>query len=366
MSPQSFPELLSEALSIKLGISRRSDPEGMNKEAWSSPLDHDEGFPDDIPHSQSSATKSPALDFGWSNENSSFDNTALDILDYNTISDCAEENVISDVDISPIDFSPITPQASAPFETPSSPQHSYEASRLHQPLQSPRDSGLDLNFPDWSRNAFWKTVLSNSIAWNTINATNAAFLGESIHQSQEELLADRKNTTKGELEGAGHRTEPQILQTAQIMSPILGHQSGGKRIHESHLAGESANISFDVPRVSACLENSECLNSSPKQSRFVGDRARPWACELCASRFSIKGHLSQHNRYVHEKYRPHTCPSCSASFGTRFARSQHIWTVHERKKPFVCEVTGCKASFGQRSHLNRHAKRHRSENGKKE
>jgi hypothetical protein len=93
------------------------------------------------------------------------------------------------------------------------------------------------------------------------------------------------------------------------------------------------------------------------------DRARPWACELCPSRFSIKGHLSQHNRYVHEKYRPHCCPKvgCSASFGTRFARSQHIWTVHERKKPFACEVEGCIASFGQRSHLNRHRKRHRLE-----
>lgn len=91
------------------------------------------------------------------------------------------------------------------------------------------------------------------------------------------------------------------------------------------------------------------------------DRARPWACEQCSSRFSIKGHLSQHNRYVHEKYRPHCCPKigCSASFGTRFARSQHIWTVHERKKPFACEMEGCKASFGQRSHLNRHRKRHR-------
>lgn len=92
------------------------------------------------------------------------------------------------------------------------------------------------------------------------------------------------------------------------------------------------------------------------------DRERPWACELCPSRFSIKGHLSQHNRYVHEKYRPHRCPrsGCSASFGTRFARSQHVWTVHERKKPFICEEPGCKASFGQRSHLNRHRKRHRS------
>lgn len=92
------------------------------------------------------------------------------------------------------------------------------------------------------------------------------------------------------------------------------------------------------------------------------DRERPWACELCPSRFSIKGHLSQHNRYVHEKYRPHCCPrsGCSASFGTRFARSQHVWTVHERKKPFICEEPGCKASFGQRSHLNRHRKRHRS------
>lgn len=96
------------------------------------------------------------------------------------------------------------------------------------------------------------------------------------------------------------------------------------------------------------------------------DRERPWACELCPSSFSIKGHLSQHNRYVHEKYRPHQClvKECDASFGTRFARSQHIWTVHERKKPFACDFPQCDASFGQRSHLNRHRKRHSRPNTK--
>lgn len=95
------------------------------------------------------------------------------------------------------------------------------------------------------------------------------------------------------------------------------------------------------------------------------DRERQWACELCFSRFSIKGHLSQHLRYVHEKYRPHRCPvtECDASFGTRFARSQHIWTVHENLKPFRCDYPHCKSSFGQRSHLNRHRKRHPGSKG---
>lgn len=90
------------------------------------------------------------------------------------------------------------------------------------------------------------------------------------------------------------------------------------------------------------------------------DGDKQWACEMCSSRFSIKGHLSQHHRYVHEKYRPHRCPfrKCDASFGTRFARSQHIWTVHENLKPFHCNFGHCKSSFGQRSHLNRHRKRH--------
>jgi rubrerythrin len=366
MSPQPLRGLLSDALNTKLGISCRTDQEGMNKETWSSPLDHDGEFQNELPLSPSSMTHSPALDFGWPNENSSFDNTALDILDYNAISDCAEENVTSDVDISPIDFSPITPQASGPFEKPASPKQSYETSRmLPQPSQSPRDSGLDLNFPDWNRNTFWKTVFSNSTAWNTVNATHAALLGESVHRSHMDLPNDVKNTSKEEMEGVTHRMEHQILQTAQNMSPMLVHRSEGKQLDESHPGDESANINFQAPLAGACLEKSDEFDS-PKLSRLGEDRARPWACELCASRFSIKGHLSQHNRYVHEKYRPHTCPSCSASFGTRFARSQHIWTVHERKKPFVCEVMGCKASFGQRSHLNRHAKRHRSDNGKKE
>lgn len=85
---------------------------------------------------------------------------------------------------------------------------------------------------------------------------------------------------------------------------------------------------------------------------------RPWHCELCPSRFNIKGHLSQHVRYVHQKYRPHLCDICESAFGTRFARTQHVWTVHERKKPFACSVEGCSSRFGQRSHLNRHMKQH--------
>lgn len=135
---------------------------------------------------------------------------------------------------------------------------------------------------------------------------------------------------------------------------------------------DGSSLQEGTQKASGSLENNTLLPISASSREVMAraaaavasgdgdDRERQWACELCSSRFSIKGHLSQHHRYVHEKYRPHRCPvtECDASFGTRFARSQHVWTVHENLKPFHCDFPRCKSSFGQRSHLNRHRKRH--------
>lgn len=51
---------------------------------------------------------------------------------------------------------------------------------------------------------------------------------------------------------------------------------------------------------------------------------RPFGCERCPSRFTIKAHLKQHIRYVHDKVRPHPCffTGCTVRFGTQFARNQ--------------------------------------------
>ena len=96
--------------------------------------------------------------------------------------------------------------------------------------------------------------------------------------------------------------------------------------------------------------------AAKRKDAHRGAVARPWTCERCDAAFVLKGHLSQHIKYVHLKVRPHAClrAGCSAAFGTQFARNQHVWMVHEGLKPFAC---GCGARFGQRSHLNRHAKR---------
>ena len=96
--------------------------------------------------------------------------------------------------------------------------------------------------------------------------------------------------------------------------------------------------------------------STRERRRRASAEERPFACDRCTSRFVLKGHLVQHIKYVHLKVRPHSCvvPGCASSFGTQFARNQHHWTVHQGRKPFAC---ACGARFGQRSHLNRHAKR---------
>lgn len=58
--------------------------------------------------------------------------------------------------------------------------------------------------------------------------------------------------------------------------------------------------------------------------RVADQRERPFACDRCPSRFTIKAHLKQHIRYVHDKIRPHACwyEGCTVRFGTQFARNQ--------------------------------------------
>lgn len=174
--------------------------------------------------------------------------------------------------------------------------------------------------------------------------------------------------------GSKHQSSPQVTlsESPDIRPRAMSVHARPELRPDSHVRNASMMTTSrlgkrdrgaDHPRTSTRGRSTARNGGSSTAGTQKDDKDRPWACQLCPSRFSIKGHLSQHNRYVHEKYRPHACPSCPASFGTRFARSQHIWTVHEGRKPFVCEVPGCTASFGQRSHLNRHAKRHKTENG---
>jgi hypothetical protein len=127
-------------------------------------------------------------------------------------------------------------------------------------------------------------------------------------------------------------------------------------------AGVSDDITVSAVGLTVSAEMQTDLPKAASGNEDAVKNTRPWECDLCPSRFSIKGHLSQHKRYVHAKFRPHGCEvtGCAASFGTRFARSQHVWTVHLKRKPFICDVPGCKSTFGQRSHLNRHSKRHKS------
>jgi hypothetical protein len=338
----------------------------MSRDVWTPLLEQDVGLHAGIALSPSSDSRSPELDFDWSNETSLFNGNGLD-LDYNTITEGANENLIPDPALSPVVISPITPHSSAPVERQASPSPSHDKARmLSSSFLTPRNSGVDFAFPDWNRQAFWKPVLTSSTNWSSGSACYSAFLGEAIHQGHPDAFIERKqHAVGGEHEERETLFGQQILQVAQTMSPLLTLPHPHAHQPESHSNGLLRHLNTNSGAANIDLEGKDNSRTSSEACQG-GARARPWACELCASRFSIKGHLSQHNRYVHEKYRPHTCPSCSASFGTRFARSQHIWTVHERKKPFVCEVPGCKASFGQRSHLNRHAKRHRSENDRKE
>lgn len=140
--------------------------------------------------------------------------------------------------------------------------------------------------------------------------------------------------------------------------------SSSHRPSPSHMALPASSSSQSASSSSrsfwSVVMNTDVAPTPSSTSRIRKRRAsseeRPFACDRCTSRFVLKGHLAQHIKYVHLKVRPHSCivPGCDSSFGTQFARNQHHWTVHQGRKPFAC---ACGTRFGQRSHLNRHAKR---------
>ncbi|KAL3317760.1 hypothetical protein Ciccas_003588 [Cichlidogyrus casuarinus] len=64
---------------------------------------------------------------------------------------------------------------------------------------------------------------------------------------------------------------------------------------------------------------------------------RPYACEVCGSRFKLKAVLMRHIRCVHSETRPYTCDYCGSSFKIRNRLTTHIKMVHPPSKR-LCEA----------------------------
>ncbi|KAI5717264.1 hypothetical protein M8J77_002947 [Diaphorina citri] len=81
---------------------------------------------------------------------------------------------------------------------------------------------------------------------------------------------------------------------------------------------------------------------------------RPFQCETCFRRFSLKKTLQQHI-LTHTGERPFPCPLCPKRFSRQDKVHRHM-LVHTGEKPFAC--TACDKRFGQKGSLMLHLKLH--------
>ncbi|XP_052859838.1 zinc finger protein 771-like [Anopheles cruzii] len=85
------------------------------------------------------------------------------------------------------------------------------------------------------------------------------------------------------------------------------------------------------------------------------ERERPFECDICRKRFTLRENMNKHKR-IHQNDRRYECPLCEERFLHWAARSYHIARVHTKEKRFACEY--CGAKFRQSSHYNVHLQRH--------
>jgi hypothetical protein len=342
---------------------------------WLATLEGDEITEPILCHSPASGQQTPEINFEWSGNTllPPADGAGMDGADggFGCVENGVDLDLLSAIGSElkeepwmvksdlPGPLSPLTPQPATAQATPFSLQYPAPAAPRLPSAACPFPSDQEV------RNSVLKRLMSQAEG-GTANTTLGSIVLSDVDPGGGGVGDDggflfpvtRKRTLEDDSQFAAD-----LLPTPGF----LGHQPLDSALNEIGVRMDGTAVEYAAHHNIAELElelaglGSTSSSSKDVMARAVAaaaasvasgdgdERARPWACELCPSRFSIKGHLSQHNRYVHEKYRPHCCPKvgCTASFGTRFARSQHIWTVHERKKPFACEVKGCKASFGQ-------------------
>uniref|UniRef100_A0A1Q3F0X3 C2h2-type zn-finger protein n=1 Tax=Culex tarsalis TaxID=7177 RepID=A0A1Q3F0X3_CULTA len=86
------------------------------------------------------------------------------------------------------------------------------------------------------------------------------------------------------------------------------------------------------------------------------DRVKPFECDQCQARFTLKENLLKHKR-IHSNEKNYSCPYCQEQFLHWASRRYHIDSRHTGEKRFTCEY--CGAKFRNSSHYSVHLRRHK-------
>ncbi|XP_056443474.1 zinc finger protein 585A-like [Gadus chalcogrammus] len=84
---------------------------------------------------------------------------------------------------------------------------------------------------------------------------------------------------------------------------------------------------------------------------------KPYKCDQCTKRFSLKGRLKRH-MMIHSGVKPYKCDQCTKSFCQKDYLNSHMRT-HSGEKPYKCDQ--CTKRFSRTNNLNIHMSTHSGE-----
>lgn len=88
-----------------------------------------------------------------------------------------------------------------------------------------------------------------------------------------------------------------------------------------------------------------------KKATLTGNtEEKPYACQKCSNRFSLKGNLTRHMK-THTGIRPHMCPHCDKTFIQANGLKAHLFR-HTGNGGFKCDI--CDKTFNRKARLEMH------------